>query len=228
MPRTTPLLPESLARSLETWGADLLAARRAQGRSAEHVALAAGITRKTLQRVERGDPAVALGIYVRVLDALGLMGNVAAKTAPPRSLRSSPAKAAAASRERAGGALVLDASTQRPRRSHPQPQTLRRDPRSLDARSLAMHRSIAAKIRRQPALLDRARATIDRWQTQGAAQASRPYLEAWRALIDQGLEATLAAAVDPGERGNAMRQASPFTGILDNRERWALLRGREA
>ncbi len=188
MPRTTPQLPNALARSIEAWGSDVLAARRAQGRSAEHVALAAGITRKTLQRVERGDPAVALGIYVRVLDALGLMGSVEVPSTPAR------------------------------------PVAIRRDPRSLDARSLAMHQSIAAKLRQQPALLGRARATIDRWQAQGAGGAARPYLEAWRHLIDQGLDATLAAVTDPGERGNAMRQASPFTGILDNRERWALLR----
>ncbi len=189
MPRITPQLSDTLARSLEAWGTGVLAARRAQGRSAEHVALAAGITRKTLKRVECGDPAVALGIYVRVLDALGLMGSVEMQLPPTR------------------------------------PGAIRRDPGSLDARSLAIHQSIAAKLRQQPALLDRARATIDRWQAQGAGRASRPYLEAWRQLIDQGLDATLAAVTDPGERGNAMRQASPFTGILDNRERWALLRG---
>ena len=36
----------------------------------------AGISRKTLYRVERGDPAVALGIYTRVLQALGLEGDL--------------------------------------------------------------------------------------------------------------------------------------------------------
>jgi hypothetical protein len=105
---------------------------------------------------------------------------------------------------------------------------MRRDPRSLDARSLVMHQRIADKVRRQPALLARARATIDRWEAQGASPASQPYLEAWRQLIDQGLEAALAVATDPSERGKALRQASPFTGILDNRERWALLSASKA
>ena len=200
MPRTTPLLAAASARRLEDWGAELRATRQAQGRSAEHVAEAAGITRKTLQRVERGDPAVAFGIYVRVLETLGLMGSAAAKAETGRKARS----------------MVRGARS---------PAPVPRDPRSLDARSLAMHRRIAEKVRARPALLDKARATIDRWEAQGAARASRPYLEAWRQLIDQGLEAVLAVAVDPSERGNAMRQASPFTGILDNRERWALLRG---
>jgi transcriptional regulator with XRE-family HTH domain len=190
-------LPDALARRLEAWGAELRAARRAQGRSAEHVATVAGITRKTLQRVERADPAVALGIYVRVLDALA---TPAAK------------------------APALDAMVDRRSPHVRQAQATRRDHRSLDARSLAMHQRIAAKVRRQPALLERARATIDRWEVRGASAASHPYREAWRRLIDQGLEAALAAATDPSERGKAMRQASPFTGILDNRERWALLR----
>lgn len=36
----------------------------------------AGISRSTLVRVERGDAAVALGIYARVLQALGLEGDL--------------------------------------------------------------------------------------------------------------------------------------------------------
>jgi transcriptional regulator with XRE-family HTH domain len=202
MPRTTPTLSAGSARVLQDWGAELKATRQAQGRSAEHVAAAAGITRKTLQRVERGDPAAAFGTYVRVLQTLGLLGVAAAKP-------------------------VLH-EARREQRSSPPTKALPRDHRSLDARSLAMHRRIADKIRAQPALLNRARETIERWEARGAGAASRPYLEAWRRLIDQGLETALAVAVDPGERGNAMRQASPFTGILDNRERWALLRGRGA
>jgi len=35
------------------------------------------LTRKTLYRVERGDPAVALGIYARVLQALRLENDLA-------------------------------------------------------------------------------------------------------------------------------------------------------
>jgi hypothetical protein len=42
------------------------------------VANRAGITRQTLYRVERGDPAVALGIYATVLFVLGLIEKLAA------------------------------------------------------------------------------------------------------------------------------------------------------
>ena len=41
------------------------------------VANRAGITRQTLYRVERGDPAVALGIYATVLFVLGLIDKLA-------------------------------------------------------------------------------------------------------------------------------------------------------
>ncbi len=52
-------------------------ARLRRKHSAETVAQRAGIARKTLYRVERGDPAVALGIYARVLQALRLENDLA-------------------------------------------------------------------------------------------------------------------------------------------------------
>jgi transcriptional regulator with XRE-family HTH domain len=45
--------------------------------SAEMVAQRAGISRKTLSRVERGDSAVALGIYARVMQVLRLEDDLA-------------------------------------------------------------------------------------------------------------------------------------------------------
>jgi transcriptional regulator with XRE-family HTH domain len=49
--------------------------------SVETIAERASISRKTLYRVERGDPAVALGIYARVLQALRLENDLAAVAA---------------------------------------------------------------------------------------------------------------------------------------------------
>jgi len=62
-------------------GDNIKKARLRRAYSSETLAQRAGITRKTLYRVERGDPAVALGIYARVLQALRLendLGSVAA------------------------------------------------------------------------------------------------------------------------------------------------------
>jgi transcriptional regulator with XRE-family HTH domain len=78
MPRTIPSLLPKLSRLLAQVGANLKQARLRRSYSAEIVAERSGITRRTLQRVEQGDPAVALGIYARVLQALGLVEDLAA------------------------------------------------------------------------------------------------------------------------------------------------------
>jgi transcriptional regulator with XRE-family HTH domain len=45
--------------------------------SSETVAQRAGITRRTLSKVEQGDPAVALGVYARVMQVLRLEDDLA-------------------------------------------------------------------------------------------------------------------------------------------------------
>lgn len=77
MARTFPSLLPRLARLLAGLGGRIRQARLRRAYSAETVAQRASITRKTLYRVEHGDPAVALGIYARVLQALGLDGDLA-------------------------------------------------------------------------------------------------------------------------------------------------------
>jgi transcriptional regulator with XRE-family HTH domain len=71
-------------------GDNVKKARLRRAYSAETVAQRAGITRKTLYRVERGDPAVSLGIYARVLQALRLendLASIAADDALGRKLQ---------------------------------------------------------------------------------------------------------------------------------------------
>ena len=65
------MLPR-ISRLLDGYGSNLKLARLRRKYSAEAVAQRAGISRKTLSKVERGDPAVALGIYARVMQALRL------------------------------------------------------------------------------------------------------------------------------------------------------------
>lgn len=77
MPRTTPHLLPKLSRLLAQVGTNLKQARLRRRYGAEIVAERCAISRKTLQRVERGDSAVAIGIYARVLQALGLVEDLA-------------------------------------------------------------------------------------------------------------------------------------------------------
>jgi transcriptional regulator with XRE-family HTH domain len=78
MPRATPPLLPRMRRLLAGLGENIRKARLRRAQSAETIAERAGIVRKTLYRVEQGDPAVALGIYARVLQALRLEEDLAA------------------------------------------------------------------------------------------------------------------------------------------------------
>ena len=92
----------------------------------------------------------------------------------------------------------------------------------IDQRSLALHRVIAEKIRQDPSLFENTKRTLTRWRTIVSAD-SHSYLEEWQRLLDLGIEESLAVATEDSERANAMRQASPFCGILTNEERWEFL-----
>lgn len=73
----TPHLPTmAVVRSLRRLGADLRIARLKRRLPMRVIAERAGISRPTLQRVERGDPGVGAGIYASVLHALGLLDDL--------------------------------------------------------------------------------------------------------------------------------------------------------
>jgi len=98
-----------------------------------------------------------------------------------------------------------------------------RSPQWLDARTLTMHRRIVDKIRAEPALFAIVRDNLERWRGQ-VTPGTQIYLDAWQALVDQGIDACLGMALERSERGYAMRQSSPFAGVLTNKERWEVLR----
>lgn len=93
----------------------------------------------------------------------------------------------------------------------------------IDQRSLALHRLVAERIMRDPALFEKARLTLARWR-RTVCVASQPYLEEWERLMNQGIEACLSVAVEDSQRAAALRQSSPFAGVLTNRERFAFLK----
>jgi hypothetical protein len=93
----------------------------------------------------------------------------------------------------------------------------------IDRRSLALHRLVAERVMRDPALFEKARLTLARWR-QTVSVASQPYLEEWERLINQGVEACLSVVIEDSQRAAALRQSSPFSGVLTNRERFAFLK----
>lgn len=104
-----------------------------------------------------------------------------------------------------------------------QPTPPVRSPEWLDQRSLALHRHVVNKLQRQPDAMARVRATLARWRTQ-VSENTQPYLAEWQAALDAGDEVALALAVEDSERARALRQCSPFCGVLTEAERLAVLR----
>jgi hypothetical protein len=74
--RAIPGLPPVVRRGLKKLGQDLSMARRRRRLTMAMVAERAFIGRNTMTRVERGDPAVSMGIYATVLFVLGLGDRV--------------------------------------------------------------------------------------------------------------------------------------------------------
>jgi hypothetical protein len=98
-----------------------------------------------------------------------------------------------------------------------------RTPSELRARSLAMHQLVVAKIRQDPTLFLKARATLSRWR-QTVCLSSQPYLMEWERLMEQGIDVTLAKALEDSEHAADLRKSSPFADILTSQERFAFLR----
>ncbi len=70
------LFPQE-AKLLTDLGGRLKLARLRREFSADTVATRARISRTTLYRAEEGSPAVAIGVYLRILLVLGLEGDIA-------------------------------------------------------------------------------------------------------------------------------------------------------
>jgi hypothetical protein len=92
--------------------------------------------------------------------------------------------------------------------------------RRIGRRSLELHRAIAAKLRAHPALIEIARDNLLRWST--SAGRSQPYWEAWAGILNRPLPEILVLLEEDSERMDAMRQATPFAGVLEPAERWAV------
>lgn len=90
----------------------------------------------------------------------------------------------------------------------------------IDQRSLALHRAIAGKLRENPALIEIARDNLNRWSQ--TANRSQPYWDAWREILTRPLPEVLTLLIEESESMTAMRQATPFAGVLEPSERWAI------
>lgn len=72
MPAKPPIFSRATADQLIALGQQIRAHRKAVGVSATAAAEAAGMSRVTLHRIEKGAPAVTMGAYLNAMTALGL------------------------------------------------------------------------------------------------------------------------------------------------------------
>jgi len=88
--------------------------------------------------------------------------------------------------------------------------------------SLELHRAVADRLRSDPALVERARARVHGWLSDGSV--ARPYAEAWQVILAQPVVEVARFLTETGERARQLRQTSPFAGFLDPRTRWTIWR----
>ena len=91
------------------------------------------------------------------------------------------------------------------------------DHNRLDERSLALHQLVAEKVRAAPALLDKARENVRRWQE--ANGSASPALAEWAQILASPASQVVALLAERSVRATRLRQSSPFAGILSEEER---------
>jgi hypothetical protein len=82
---------------------------------------------------------------------------------------------------------------------------------------------IKGLVRREPTRLEAVRRTLERWR-HTVSPASQPYVLQWERLVEEGLDACLAKAVEDSEHAAALRQSSPFASVLSHAERFQFLK----
>jgi hypothetical protein len=102
--------------------------------------------------------------------------------------------------------------------------------RKLEERSVALHREIVQRIRRNPDLLGRVRERLSRDIRSGRFSISlADAMQEWLDLLDSSsVEQVLELLVDEGENARRLRQSTPFAGILTQEERRRVLEKHES
>jgi hypothetical protein len=95
----------------------------------------------------------------------------------------------------------------------------------IDRFTLAFHQRAVARLRADPALLVRAKATLARWRKQRGHTASDSYFDEWHRLLENGPDAVERAACADSDTAAALRSVSPLGFVLSPAERVELLHG---
>lgn len=94
--------------------------------------------------------------------------------------------------------------------------------RLAEERSLELHRAVVVLLQREPERVDEARARLEEWRRRDLIAA--PYADRWVLLLAGSHDDLCRALVDDSEAARALRQCSPFAGLIDPRTRWRIWR----
>ena len=188
-----PLLERQLLLQL---GDRLRRLRKAQRLGTVELATRAGIARNTLRAVEAGDPAPSIGTYVRVMSLLGVGADLALLAGD--ALQPAPADSAAARSLRAAPLVRVQVSVEQAKHQW------------QDAQSLALHEEAVRRAKADPALVQQAQGTLERWLATGDAR-SAPLWREWQTILHTG---TWRKVLGRSHRAQQLRQASPLVTTL--------------
>jgi len=198
----TSLLDRQLLLQL---GDRLKRLRQAQRLGTVEMAARVGITRNTLRSVEAGDPATAIGTYLRVMSVLGVSGELALLAGD--FLMPPPAGSAAARSRRAAPVVQVRVTAENDRH------------RLQDMQSLLLHQEAVRRAKADPALVHQAKATAQRWLDAGDVRSASLWLE-WLQILGNG---AWRKVLGPTRRAQQLRQASPLVTVLPETVRKAIL-----
>ena len=90
-----------------------------------------------------------------------------------------------------------------------------------DQVSLELARRVAERLRRQPGVMDIARANLVRWSRQNSSVPSllRCYAE-WQEILSRPLDEICNLLCAESDNAQRLRQNSPFAGVLPPAEVW--------
>ena len=92
-----------------------------------------------------------------------------------------------------------------------------------ERQSLWLHRAVAGRVAIDPnGTLALARSNLDRML--GAHESDIPWLRQWRDILDRGPEQVMRVLVGENQASVELRQNSPFSGVLTDRQRAMVLR----
>jgi transcriptional regulator with XRE-family HTH domain len=179
--------------------------RKAQGLTATALAERVGISRTTLGAVEAGDPAPAMGTYVRVMSALGVAADFALLASD--ALQPQPAGTAAARSRRVRPVVHVRVTADTAQHQ------------VQDLQSLALHKEAIRLISGKPDLIAQAMETLERWRKAGGAR-SQGLWDEWATIL---AKRTWRKVLGRTLRAQELRQASPLPTVLPENVRHEVL-----